>query len=52
MFLWDSYLQVTKDIFLRPEDNLYKPYILEISIKLCAYVIPKRILLNQNKPER
>ena len=49
MFLRNSYLQKTKDIFLTPEDNLYKLCIFEISIKLCAYIEPKRIILNQNK---
>ena len=43
MFLRDSYLQKTKDIFLTPEDNLHKPCIFEISIKLWVYVEPKRI---------
>ena len=52
MFLRESYLQKNKDIFLTPEDNLHKPCIFEISIKVCVYVEPKPILLNQNKPER
>ena len=52
MFLPDSYLQKAKDIFLMPEDNLLKQCIFEITIKLCVYVQPKHILLNQNKPER
>ena len=52
MFLRDSCLQKTKDIFLMPEDNLLKQCIFEITIKLCVYVQPKHILLNQNKPER
>ena len=38
--------QKTKDIFLTPEGNLHKPYILFV------YVESKRILLNQNEPER
>ena len=28
MFLWEIYLQKTKDIFLTPEGNLHKAYIL------------------------
>ena len=44
MFLRDSYLQKTKDIFLTPEDNLQKPYIFEISIKLCINLCITKML--------
>ena len=51
MFLRGSYVQKTEDIFLTPEENLHKSYIFETNIKLSACAKPKRILLNQNKPD-
>ena len=51
MFLRGSYLQKTEDIFLTPEENLHKSCIFETNRKLSAYAKPKRILLNQNKPD-
>ena len=38
--------QKTKDIFLMTKDNLHKPCIFEISVKVFASVKPKCILLN------
>ena len=50
-FTGQSPKEKTEDIFLTPEENLHKSHIFETSIKLSVCAKPKRVLLNQNKPD-
>ena len=50
-FTGQSPKEKTEDIFLTPEENLHKSHIFETNIKLSVCAKPKRVLLNQNKPD-